>query len=79
MIPAEVAVTMRLNEDPENREEDYAATMMAVQNLHLSALEMGRGTRVHTSAVMGDSRTCAAVGVGDFERIVALVQVGQPA
>lgn len=78
-IPAEVAVTMRLNENPEIREEDYAATMMAVQNMLLAAQEMGLGTHLRTGAVMDDPRTRAAVGLSDGERLVALVQVGKPA
>lgn len=78
-IPAELAVTMQLNENPEIREEDYAATMMAVENLLLMAQEMGLGTHLRTGAVMADPCARAAIGVTDGERIVALIQIGEPA
>ncbi|MGH7584184.1 MAG: nitroreductase family protein, partial [Gemmatimonadales bacterium] len=40
-LPAAIAVTMTLDENPEIREEDYAATMMGVENLLLAAHAMG--------------------------------------
>jgi nitroreductase len=61
------------------REEDYAATLMAVDNLCLAAVEMGLGTHIKTGAVMADPGARAAAGVADNERIVAIVNVGEPA
>ncbi|HET7630678.1 MAG TPA: nitroreductase [Gemmatimonadaceae bacterium] len=78
-IPAEIAVAIRQDEKPETREEDYAATMMAVQNILLAAHAMGLGAHVRTGAVMDDPRARAAVGVPDGQRIVALIQLGEPA
>ena len=78
-LPAMLAVTVTLNENPEIREEDYAATMMAVQNLLLAAHAMGLGTHLKTGAVMDDPRTRAAIGVPEGERMVATIQVGEPA
>lgn len=78
-IPAEIAVAMVLDQNPEVREEDYAATMMAVQNLMLAATAAGLSSHLRTGAVMDDPRARAAVGVPDGERIVALVQLGEPA
>jgi nitroreductase len=78
-LPAMLAVSMTLDENPETREEDYAATMMAVQNLLLAAHAAGLGAHVKSGAVMEDPRTRAAVGVAHGERIVALIQVGEPA
>ena len=69
----------RLNDDPELREEDYAAAWMAVQNLALAALEMGLGTHIKTGAIMADPAARAAAGVKDDERIVAVVNIGEPA
>ncbi len=77
-LPAEIAVSMRLDENPEIREEDYAATMMGVQNILLAAAAMGLGTHLKTGAVMDDPRARAAVGVPEGERIVALIQLGEP-
>ncbi|HUX32856.1 MAG TPA: nitroreductase [Gemmatimonadaceae bacterium] len=78
-LPAEIAVSMTLDANPEIREEDYAATMMAVQNLMLAATAAGLGTHVKTGAIMDDARARAAVGVPEGERIVAIVQLGEPA
>src|SRR4051812_46795079 len=78
-LPAMIAVAMVESDNAETREEDYAATMMAVQNLSLSAIELGLGTHIKTGAVMSDPAARAAAGVGTGERIVAIVNVGEPA
>ena len=78
-LPAMIAVAVVHNENPETREEDYAAAMMAVQNIALTAVSLGLGTHIKTGGVMGDDTSRAAVGVGEAERIVAIVNVGQPA
>jgi nitroreductase len=78
-LPGMIVVAMKLHEDPEIREEDYAAVMMAVQNLALQALELGLGTHIKSGAVMQDAAARAAAGVAEHERIVAVVNVGEPA
>lgn len=77
--PAIVAVTMNLDEDPETREEDYAATFMAIQNMALAAVSNGLGTQIKTGAIMDDPRLRDALRVKEGRRIVALVFVGEPA
>jgi nitroreductase len=78
-LPAQVAVTMVLAESPETREEDYGATWMAVQNLSLTAHALGLGSHIKTGAIMEDPRARAALGVPEGERIIALVDIGEPA
>jgi nitroreductase len=79
-LPGMIAVAMIVSENEEQREEDYAATLMAVQNLSLAAVEMGLGTHIKTGAVMSDPAARAAAGVhDDKQRIVAVVNVGTPA
>jgi nitroreductase len=78
-LPAMIAVAVVEHADPEAREEDYAAAMMAVQNLAIAAVEMGLGTHIKTGGVMADPAARAAAGVRDGERIVAIVNVGVPA
>lgn len=78
-VPATIFVSMTLDENPEIREEDYAATFMAVQNLMLAAVDLGLGTHMRTGAVMDDPRTREALGVPEGERIVAMIQLGEPA
>ena len=78
-LPGMLVVAIADNENPEIREEDYAAVMMAIQNLSLAALELGFGTHLKTGAIMTDPAARAAAGVKDNERIVAVVNVGEPA
>lgn len=78
-LPAMIAVTTRLDADPEIREEDYAATMMAIQNVQLAALALGLGVHIKTGAVMEDPAARAAVGVAEGERIIATLHLGGPA
>lgn len=78
-LPAMIVVAMIEDEKPDVREEDYAAVMMAVQTLSLQAVEMGLGVHVKTGAVMADPAARAAAGVRDDERIVAVLNVGEPA
>jgi len=78
-LPGMLAVAVVDNENPEIKEEDYAAVMMAIQNLCLAAVDLGLGTHVKTGAVMNDPGARAAAGVKDGERIIAVVNVGEPA
>ena len=70
---------MVLAENPEVREEDYAATMMAVQKILLTASALGLATHLKSGAVMEDPRARAAVGVLEGERIVAMIDLGESA
>ncbi len=76
--PCMVIVAMTLNENLEIREEDYASTMMAVQNICLSAVAQGLGTHIRTGAIMDDPAARLASGVVDGERIIAVLTVGVP-
>jgi nitroreductase len=77
-LPAMIAVAVVSHENPETAEEDYAAAMMAVQNICLTAVTLGLGTHIKTGAIMNDPAARAAVGVPDSQRIVAVVNVGEP-
>jgi nitroreductase len=78
-LPAMLAVAMVTNENAEIREEDYAAVMMGVENLLLAAVEMGLGTALKTGAVMDDPAARRAAGVREGERVVVVVNIGEPA
>jgi nitroreductase len=78
-LPLMIAVAMVQNDNPEIREEDYAAVMMAVQNICLAAPALGLGAHVKTGGVMDDPAARAAVGAQDGERIVAILNIGEPA
>jgi nitroreductase len=77
-LPAVIAVAIVQDDNPEVREEDYAAAMMAVQNLSLAATALGLATHIKTGAIMDDPAARDAVGVRAEERIVALVNLGEP-
>lgn len=78
-LPCMIAVAVVVDDDPEVREEDYAATMMAVENLALAAVELGLGTHIKTGAVMSSAAAREAVGVPDDQRLVATIHLGEPA
>lgn len=77
-VPAMVGVVQLLHENPEIREDDFAAIWMGIENLLIGAVELGLGTHVRTGAVLGDAALRDPLGVGDGERLVALVQLGVP-
>src|SRR3954465_14599602 len=66
-LPAMIVVAVVETDNPEQREEDYAAAMMAIQNMSLAALELGLGTHIKTGAVMSDPAARTAAGVRDGE------------
>jgi nitroreductase len=78
-LPCMIAVAVVVHDDPETREEDYAAAMMAIQTVALVAVERGLGTQIRTGAVMADPAARTAIGVPDDQRIVAIVNLGEPA
>ena len=78
-LPCMIALALVKSDNPEIAEEDYAAAMMGVENIMLAAVELGLGTAIRTGGVMGDDAARAAAGVAENERIVAIVNVGEPA
>jgi len=78
-LPALVVVSVVNSDNPEIAEEDYASAMMAVQNLALAATAIGLGTHIKSGAVMTDPSARAAMGVRDGERVIAMINVGEPA
>jgi nitroreductase len=78
-LPCMIAVAVVASENAETAEEDYGAAMMAIENITLAAVDMGLGSHIRTGAVMADPAARAAIGLPDNERIVAIVNVGEPA
>ena len=77
-LPAMIAVAITLDENPEIREEDFAAAFMGIQNLSLVAHSIGLGTHIKTGAIMDDPAARTAVGLPEGERIVATINIGEP-
>jgi nitroreductase len=78
-LPLIIAVAVVQEENPEIREEDYAAGMMAVLSMSLAAVALGLGTHIKTGAVMEDPAARAAIGVAEGQRVIAMLNVGEPA
>ena len=72
-------VAIAQDENPEIKEEDYAAAWMGIQNLSLAACEMGLGTHLKSGAIMDDPNARGPLGVPDSERIIACIELGEPA
>jgi len=74
--PAFVVVMCAVSDDPVRREEDYAATMMAVQNLLIAATAEGLGTYLRTGGIMTDPGVQGLVRLPAGHRIAAVVSIG---
>ena len=77
--PAFIVVGCAVNPDELTREEDYAATMMAVANLMIGARSLGLGTYLKTGGIMRDPGMVELVGLEPGFRIAAVVSLGFPA
>jgi nitroreductase len=77
--PAYVVVMASQNPDELTREEDYAATMMAIANLMIAAQSLGLGTYLKTGGVMRDPGLLKLARVPENFRVVAIVSLGYPA
>jgi nitroreductase len=78
-IPVQVIVSMVVSADERTREEDYAATMMAVQNFLVAAQALGLGSYLRTGALMRDPSLLSLAGIPDDQRVVGIISLGYPA
>jgi nitroreductase len=76
--PAYIIVAAVLNSDDLTREEDYAATMMATQNLLIAAQALGLGTYLRTGGVMQEPALLQLAKIPADQRVVAVVSLGFP-
>ena len=77
--PLHIVAMMAVSSDEITREEDYAATMMAVANLMIAAESLGLGTYLKTGGVMQDPGLAELLGLAENTRIVGLISLGYPA
>jgi nitroreductase len=77
--PAFVVVIAAVNPDEITREEDYAATMMAIANLITAAQALGLGTYLRTGGIMRHPALVELVQVPEGFQIVAVISLGYPA
>jgi nitroreductase len=77
--PVYIVGMAAVNPDEITREEDYAATMMAIANLMIAAQSLGLGTYLKTGGVMRDPTLLELAGVPQNFRVVGVVSLGYPA
>lgn len=77
--PVYVVAMAAVNPDEITREEDYAATMMAIANLMIAAESLGLGTYLKSGGVMQDPELMELAGVPPGFRVVGLISLGYPA
>jgi len=74
--PAFVVVMCAVSDDPVRREEDYGATLMAIENLLVAAAADGIGSFLRTGGIMDHPGVKALAQVPDGHRIVGIVSLG---
>jgi nitroreductase len=77
--PVYIIAMSALSADEITREEDYAATMMAVANLITAAESLGLGTYLKTGGLMQDPELLQLADVPEKYRVVGLISLGYPA
>lgn len=77
--PAFVVVSCVLSDDALRRDEDLAATWMAVGNLLTAATADGLGSYVRTGGILEEPALRELVRAGEGVRPVAVVSIGYPA
>lgn len=77
--PVLIAVSTLVADDPVQREEDYAATFCAIQNIMLAAVSLGLGTYLRTGSILGDPGLAELLGLPENHRAVGIIYLGYPA
>jgi nitroreductase len=77
--PAFVVVMTAVGGDETTREEDFAAAMMAIENLMIAAESLDLGTYLRTGAVMHEPALAELVGLPEGFRVAGVVSLGYPA
>ncbi|HEY8258926.1 MAG TPA: nitroreductase [Gemmatimonadales bacterium] len=76
--PAILVVMCAVSNDENTREEDYAATMMAIANLMIAAESLGLGTYLRTGGILREPELVSMVDLSPGYRIVGVVMLGYP-
>jgi nitroreductase len=77
--PVYIVVMVAVSSDEITREDDYAATMMAIGNLMTAAQALGLGTYLRTGGVMRDVALLKLAEVPENFRVVGILSLGYPA
>jgi nitroreductase len=74
--PVFIVTLCQVSEDPVQREEDYGAVMMAIENLLIAAQADGLGTYLRTGGILENPELKQLVAVPDRFRIVGVISLG---
>jgi nitroreductase len=77
--PAFVVLMSVVSPDAITREEDYAAVMMAAENLIIAAESLGLGTYLRTGGIMREPGLAELAGLAEGHRVVGILSLGFPA
>lgn len=77
--PVYIVAMSAVSPDEIIREEDYAATMMAVANLMIAAESLDLGTYLKSGGVMRDPELVELAGASEKFRVVGILSLGYPA
>jgi len=77
--PVIIVVTTTNPADPDLRNDDYGATMCAIQNILLVATGLGLGTYLRTGQLIRFPPLLKFLGVPEDRRIAGVIYVGYPA
>ena len=77
--PTFIVAMTATSADDTTREEDYAATMMALANLMIAAEALGLGTYLRTGGIMREPALAELVGLPEGFRVVGVLSLGYPA
>lgn len=78
-VPWAILVTMKVDPDENRRQEDYAATSCAIQNLMLTATSHGLGAYWGTGPLLNHPDAHRLLGVPEGRKGVGMVFLGYPA
>jgi nitroreductase len=76
--PAIIVITTTAPDDPDLRDDDYGATMCAIQNMLLVGTGLGLGTYLRTGALIHFPPLREFLGIPSGQRIAVVVYVGYP-
>ncbi|MGD8867749.1 MAG: nitroreductase [Gemmatimonadales bacterium] len=77
--PVIIAVSTVVADDPVQREEDYAATFCAIQNILLAAVSQGLGTYLRTGDILDEPALAELLDLPEGNRVVGIIYLGYPA
>lgn len=77
--PVIIAVSTAVADDPVQREEDYAATFCAIQNILLAAVSLGLGTYLRTGDILDEPELAELLDLPEGNRVVGIIYMGYPA